>query len=272
MKPYEPEKDITIKLFAYGDPGAGKTTMTSSLLDDPRTSPVLWFNAAGNPHSIRRRPVQPTMLTIDNPTDLDEPYDWLVAGQPEKHSFVAHCLNMNVTLTPPYKSFVLDSATEYQRICLDKIMGNDKVKIGGTLASPEFKHWGQVLGQLTKMARLLYGLPMTVVITALERPDKDEQTGAFQYSPGLYGQARSEVPGYSLLTMRLVRKSKMLSKEKDIKNDEGDVAYSVGYIDQTGKFLAKDQYAAMPAVMPEPTMPKILNAVYGKLPITKQPA
>jgi hypothetical protein len=264
MKAYQPETDVTIKLFAYGDPGSGKTTLCASALDDPRTSPVLWFNAQGNPHSIRKRPVQPTMFTIEKPSDIDDPYDWLAAGQPAKHSFVTSAEKLGVTLTPPYKTVILDTATEYQRICMDAIMGWDKKGLGELLAAPEFKQWGQVLGQLTKMARYFYALPLSVVITAQERPDKDERTGTFVYSPGLWGQGRSEVPSYSLLTMRLVRKSKMLSGEKNIKTAEGDDAYSVGYIDQVGSFLAKDQYGDLPKVLPEPTIPAIMKILYGK--------
>jgi hypothetical protein len=281
MKAYTTEKDITLKAFVYGDPGVGKTTFFASAMDDPRTSPVLWLDCGGNPQSIRNRKPQPHIFMIEGSKDLDLPYDWLLKGQPAEHKFIDEATKMGVTLSRPttvplgekYKTVVFDGLTDYQRICMDELTGNDKRKFGETLAFADQRTWGQALSKLTKLARLLFGIPnISVLVSALERQEIDGLTQAVSYGPGLWGQARAEVPGYSLLTMRMVRRSKMSTKEQKLVAEQetdgvsNEPAYSTGYIDQVGKFLAKEQYGGkLPARMASPTIPTIMTAIYGSL-------
>jgi len=263
MKQWKPNVSQTLKMFAYGDPGAGKTTMLATVQDDPRTSPALWLNCGGNPESIRNKPNLPTMLVLEKTKDLNTLYDFFKKAQDPAHPFVTKTLaGLGIPFVDPFKSLVIDGSTELQRVRLNEIVGNENKQPGDDLAPTQIQHWGQVLQTMTMVARLLYGFEdLTVLISALERQEQDQLTGIMSYGPALWGQARSEVPAYSLLTTRLVRRSKLSSSEK---KEMGEDAYSVAYFDQVGRFLAKDQYGSLPKAMPNPSIPAIMEAIYGK--------
>lgn len=276
MKIWQPETGQTLATFFYGDPGGGKTTLVASAMDDPRTAPLLLLNCGGNPASIRRRSTLPTILTIEDVAELNPVFDWLKAGQPTSEKDLPARLKSayGLELTPPYRSVAIDGMTELQRVIQDKNLGNAGKGPGSDLKPAQIQDWGKVLSQVTYIARLFFSLAdeqkfpdgrvvpgISVFVTALERVDHDQLTGVMSYGPGLWGQARAEVPAYSLLTSRLVRRNKL----PQAMAQEAGEAYSVAFFDQLGKFLAKDQYGGLPPMMSEPTVPKIMEILYGRI-------
>lgn len=276
MKVWSPEQAQTLKYFLYGDPGGGKTTHIATAMDDPRTSPMLLLNCGGNPDSLRFRSTLPTIVTIELVSELNPFYDWLYAGQPTGPlDLPARAKEkLGLTLTPPYRSVGIDGATELQRIIMDENLGNKGKSPGDSLKSAQIQDWGRVLQQVTYLTRLFYGLAesrpaadgitiipgISILITALEKIDQDQLTGVMSYGPGLWGQSRAEVPAYSLLTSRLVRRNKLTQA---MITETGE-AYGVAFFDQLGKFLAKDQYGGkLPGYMANPTISKIMTAIYG---------
>lgn len=265
MKPYHPTiTEPTLKAFIYGDPGAGKTTFLATAMDDPRTSPMFLINCAGNPESIRRRPNLPYVVTLENTKDMNHIYDWFGKGQPAEHSFTKFLKDYGFPELPrvPFKSLGFDVVTEYQRMALDEITGNDKKRPGDDLKFAERRDWGQALARVSMIARFMYKLPLSVFIAGWEKADKDENTGIISYAPSLWGQAQGEVPGYSLLTMRFVRQGKLSTNDK--KQVEEQSARTYAYCDQLGRFQAKEQYGGIPVIMSDPTIPKLMTAVYGE--------
>lgn len=260
-----------IKAFLYGDPGAGKTTLCWSSVLDPRTRPVIWMNCAGNPESVQKKtPAVDLLLNIKATKDIDAVYDWLDKGQPEKHPLVAevNAASTKATGKPfkwpeeKFKMAVLDGITEFQRIRNDEIVGNTGRKPADALNAMEIQHHGRSLQTLTYVARLFYtGLPeISVMITCLEKTDVDKEGTVVSYSPALWGQGKFEVPAYSLLTMRIARRDKMLAVDKTKVDAK---IHTVAYTDQVTRFLAKDQYSSLPRIIEDPTVPKIMDAIYG---------
>lgn len=279
MRGWAPNKNKVVKAFIYGDPGAGKTTFFGTVMEDPRTAPAYWINCAGNPDSIRKNKIlPPVMITLDSTKDLNEIYNWFNQGQPRTtkdgkphpHVVALEAAGQTIPwpsaeagiLAKPFKSIVFDGITEYQRMRLDEILGNDNKKPADQLASAQIQHWGQMLQSLTYVARLLFtGLDdISVFIGCLEYEKTDEMTKAVSYGPALWGQGRAEVPGYSLLTGRMMRRSKMSS---DAKKEMTIDVYSALYLAQEGRFMAKEQYGGLPKSMPSPTIPQLMDLIYG---------
>lgn len=262
MKPYNPQLAApTLKLFVYGDPGGGKTTLFGTAMDDIRTSPVLMLNCAGNPESIRRRNSMPFIVTLEKTVELNDIYDWFLHGQKQEHPFVAKLKEWGSPYTT-FKSIALDSLTEYQRIALDEITGNTNKKLGDDLKPADRQMWGQALARLTKVARLLYGLEgVSVFMSALESRNTDE-SGVSIIGPNLWGQADKEVPGYALLAMRLVKTSSIVVTSERAKHG---ASKRVGFLDEAARFFAKDQYGDLPPFIDDVTVPMLMNKIYGEV-------
>ena len=265
MKAWTPTS-THLKLFAYGAAGAGKTTLFSTALDDVRTKSMLWLNCGGNPESIRTRPDLPPILTIEQISDLNPIYDWLVAGQPipvdgdgkRPHPFVVMCGDMGIELSPPYNTVVFDGLTEFQRIAVNEVAGNKSKGPGDKLEKTSLPEWGEALNRLVHVTRLMFNLPMNVLFSCLE-DDRSNPDGIVKTIPWLWGQARDEVPAYALCVGRVVRTAKITTAAERAKMVG---AYSTLYIDQVGQFDAKQQYVQHgPAFIAEPTITKLLDAL-----------
>ncbi len=254
MKPYE-SNATKLRLFVYGDPGAGKTTFLGTSAFDARSSPVLWLDAGGNPESIRRNEKLPSILHLESIADFSIIYDWLSKGQQEDHKFTSELARFNLLPAEPFKMLVIDGFTEVQRILMNEILGTHKKLPGASLGQMEIQQWGSVLRSMVHIISLFYKLPLHVAVTALESVHHESMSGRPVFGPMFQGQSRSEVPSFALAFGRLMRASKIPkdSRPKD--------AYNVLYFDEVGKFKAKEQYGGIPPSMPSPTISQLLDVI-----------
>lgn len=262
MKPRKLDTTFGRGLF-YGPPGAGKTTLLGSALNDERCTPILWLNCGGNPESIRanKNIGLATVIEIEELTDLDQVYEWISLGQKPDALFVKNCAKLGIELIPPYKTVVLDQITQLQRMLCANIAGWTKKKIGDKLPPMEIQHWGQALNVLVWASNLYFSLPVHVWFTAQERMEKDGPNDALlEFGPQLWGQGRVEVPSYALLVGRLVKRERIGSLVKKENNLTQDI-YGACYFSYTERSQCKDQYTGFPAVMPDPTMTKIMDII-----------
>jgi len=249
-----------LKLLLYGLPGSTKTRTACTAALDPRTSPVLLLNAAGNPVSLTDFAKVPDVLSLDNLSDLNDPFEWLQGGQPVSGWSKQYGLN------PPYRTVILDSITEIQRMSFRA--QSAWVGPGSFPAKVERQHFYNTLGQMVNMANLFFSLPMNVIMTALEEDKKDEQTGTIHYGPLLWGQSDKEVGAYAYIVARMVHRAaltdqvakKLLTETEDPINKE---VVSVALFTPSGKYQAKDQTGKLGDFMVNPTITKMLDAIGG---------
>lgn len=244
-----------LKILLYGQAGSTKTRTAGTAALDDRLAPVLMLEQGGNPLSLRKYPKRPDIIHIDKLEEYNPFYAWLSSGQPKDDPVVKL-----FDLHPPYRTLVIDSITEVQRYSFGTVTGNVRAGPGTIPAQVERQHFNKVLGQMTTFARLFFELPMHVILTSLEREDKDETTGLISYKPLIWGQSAGEVAGYAYLVARLVHRAKLQGKDLRLVEDGiTDETVSVALFTPTGKYVAKDQYGCMGPYMADPTIPKMLD-------------
>lgn len=250
-----------LKAIFYGMPGSTKTRTAASSALDPRTQPTLMLDIGGNPASVRTYKPLPDVLTIDTLTDFNAVYTWLKNGQKTDAQIVKA-----FDLKPPYKTIVIDTITDVQRLAFNLATGT-KAEPGTVPVATERNHFNQVLGHMVNFARLYFSLEMNVIMTAQERVDKNEETGAQLAAPFIWGQSMVEVTSYALMVARLVHRART-NKSTILKALEGATEVTdpkdivaVAMFQPTGTYVAKDQYDACGMYMADPTVSKIMDAI-----------
>jgi hypothetical protein len=222
--------------------------------------------AAGNPVSIRNYAKLPVMIEMEELIDFNDPYNWILAGQPLNHPFAT-----KFGLKTQFKSVILDGLTEVQRMSFSVVAGYKNVGPGSIPTGIERQHFGRVLAQMTRLADLYFQLPIHVIMTSLERTEKDEATGTVSYGPLLWGQSSGEVAGYAHLVGRLVHRARLDARtQKEIADAKqlgivedaiGTDTVSVALFRPSGKYAAKWQDGIGVPFMVDPTITKILDVV-----------
>lgn len=249
-------KEPYLRVLLYGVPGSTKTRTAATAALDERTAPALMLNAAGNPISLRDYASLPDIINIEELSDVNAPYDWILKGQPEKHPF---CRQFD--LNPPYKTLIVDQLTDVQRMSFAQVTGNKALAPGSHPARTERQHFGSVLGQMVNFAKLYYSLPLHVIMTCLEKKTVNDATGAVTYSPLLWGQSDVEVPGYAYIVARLVHRSNIKGRALKMMEDADENTTAVAFFVPSGTFLAKDQYGALGPWMVDPSIGKMVDLI-----------
>lgn len=253
-------KSQYLRVLLYGVPGSTKTRTAATAALDERTAPALLLNAAGNPISVRDYDPPPDVVEVEKLKDVNAPYDWILRGQPETHPFPKE-----FDLNPPYKTLIVDQLTDVQRMSFALITGNTTLAPGNHPTRSGFKEFGAVLGQMVNFTKLYYSLPIHVIMTCLEKSEKNEATGAITYSPLLWGQSNIEVPGYAYVVARLVHRSKLKKHALRQLEQADESTTSVAFFVPSGTFIAKDQYGALGDWMVDPSIPKMVDLIYPNL-------
>lgn len=201
-----------LRVLVYGKPGSGKTTFAATAALDPRTSPVLWVDAGGNPISIAHtfnragKAIDETaiaVLKLDRIEELTEVYAWLANGQPED------AFAKSNGLTPGFKTIVFDGFTQIQRLSFESVQNTSGIMPGQSAPKPQWTHFRSVLGQMIIVASKFYTLPLHVIATALEdtdvryRTQGDPETQYNYYQPLFSGQTLHELPAWALNVGRM---------------------------------------------------------------------
>jgi hypothetical protein len=188
-----------LKALIYGNAGAGKTTLASSVLDHPDMSPVFYLNAAGNPVSLfaARGPYE-HVFDIERMEDLSNVYSFLRTKQRREDTRKALGLKDGET----FKTIVIDTISEVQQMQI-KMLKNWDGDIG-TAVKMSPQDWGEVLQHITNLAGMFYRLPnINVVMVAQEKEIEDKMLKLLKYSISLQGQAVNTVAAHANQVFRL---------------------------------------------------------------------
>lgn len=255
-----------LKLLIYGAPGSQKTRTAATAALDSRMGRVLMLEAFGNPISIRDYPVKPDIITLEQMSDFNDPYEWLTSGQDPNHWFA-----QEYGLTPPYDTLIIDGLTEVQRFVVRKVSGADRVDPGDLTSALGRQGFGQLLGTMLNWAVHFVKLDMNVILTSLEATQTSE-TGLTHKHPLIWGQTGNEIAGYMYMVMRitndLVADRLLLTERTDPVRDG---VSCVGFFKETPQYYAKDQYGISVQHITNPTISKILDLIDQSKNVTVQP-
>lgn len=267
-----------LRILAYGKPGSGKTTFAASAALDPRTSPVLWIDAGGNPisiaHTVSRAGGDPfnvdnvSVVRLDRIEELETVYAWIANGQNMADQFA-----VALGAKAPFKTLVFDGFTHVQRMSFDGVMNTAGLMPGRVPPRAEWSHFRSVLGQMIVIASKFYTLPLHIIATALEDSDRkyvipgDDRT-AYDYAQPLFqGQTRDELPSWALNVGRMVHAGAFDKADlaRRFGNAAANAATTVMQFERTRLVDAKNQHNVADYWI-DPTVTAILDEISAKAP------
>lgn len=250
-----------LRMLLYGKPGSTKTRTSYSAALCDELYPTLVLESGGNPESTYDYERLPWIITLDQLEDMNAPYDWIDGGCKPTHKFAKA---FGFDEAP--KCVIIDGITDVQRLSFGKLTGNAKLGPGDFGSSVTQRHFGTVLEQMTRMAKLFFKLPTHVIVTALEKNATDSSGNVVRVAPLIWGQSETEVGGYALAVGHLTHGSAVSGRIKaylkNTKQSLGDDD-SVAKWSPDGVMQAKDQYGRLPKFMVAPTMRKIYDYIYS---------
>ena len=224
-----------LNMVVFGNPGAGKTTYCATAQDSDKGRDTLFIDVEGGTRSISDRE-DIAVLKPETFEELKEIYDWLSKGDHK------------------YRTIVLDSLTEIQRLSLKSVM-----KVSATPEQPSQPEYGKSNENIAVLMRnfKLFSQERgwNVIATALAVEVKDDSTGAILTRVDL-------TPGAAKNVFQVADTIGYLGIET---TRQGNTRYLL--LHQTSSILAKHRQprsgTQLPTRIEEPTLPMILDHKRG---------
>lgn len=210
------EENPKINVLVYGFPGAGKTRLSGTMA---AFSNPLILSAESGLLSLRKLQkemgVKFKYLDIKDFNEMIEAYNFLLLG---KHD---------------YDAVVIDSITEIQQACMDKILEEEKRD------KALIQDWGTLATRMISLIRKFRDLPMHCMVTCLAEQDKDETTGMVCIRPLVQGQLKEKIDAYFDEVLYLA--------SKEVKGEDGKPKV-VRWLEtqNTTRIRAKDRSGELP--------------------------
>lgn len=232
------EKEPHFNMLVYGKAGVGKTMLAGSAYGVREMQRVLLVDIEGGALTLRKPYPNIEQVRVESWSDMQKVYDALFAGG---HG---------------YKTVILDSVTEIQKMNMDSIMRALVEKADERdMDVPSLREWGKNLEQTRRFVRAFRDLPMNVIFTALVREDKDRM-GRPVNLPSLSGKMAGEVSAFLDIVLYY--------SIKEIQGEKGPEQVRVLQSAATESTIAKDRSGLLPSVMLSPTMEKLYDIIIRK--------
>lgn len=222
--------------FFYGDSGVGKTTLAGSACEVESMSPVLIIDVEGGTVSLTHSYPGVHVVRVKSFIEFNELYAALRQG---KH---------------PYKTVVLDSATEIQKFGMYAIMKQLLEKDPERDPDlPGIQEWAKNTEQVRRLVRAFRDLPLNTIITALAANQQNDQGQIIRTFPNLSNKLAIEMPGFFDVVGYLYIKEQveMIDGVRTVKQIRCLLTQA------TNKQVAKDRTGKLPMVLTDPTMATI---------------
>jgi hypothetical protein len=168
-----------IKVLLAGDPGSGKTRLSSTF-----PNPI-YANIEGGLMSVVDR--QPAYVDVQTSNDLDMLRTALVQSPRAREQL----------LSVPVNTVILDTLDSLQKILIAERLKEQHHE------SMAMQDWGWLGDMMRDIVRGFRNLDLHVVFTCHIRTVEDSETGAVLVKPALQGQMGDEIPAYVDLAVLL---------------------------------------------------------------------
>ncbi len=235
------EHTPNLNLGIYGDSGVGKTVLACSInqIQDPQIRelwlPALILDSEHGTWSVRDR------------TDIQRTGN---VG----YSHLARLSRWIRSGKSPYKTIIMDSATDIQRVLLTEII-NERMKEKPQTDPDEVERgdWGKLATRFRKVIRTYRDLEVNLIITALAREYEDDEAPS-RTTLALSGQMRAELPAFLDVVCYMQIESRRIRGKRRQRR--------VLRPQPTARYVAKDRSWVLGDVVVNPTMDKIVTKIY----------
>lgn len=177
----KPQENLPfLNLMMYGDSGVGKTLLAGTAAFVEELSPVLFIDVEGGTLTLSQfdDTANIDVIRVTSWPVMQKLYDELYAG---RH---------------PYKTVVIDSLTEMQKLAMGSVLGYGK-DLDPEGIIPEFKDWSLNTEQMRRLVRAFRDLSLNTIFTCLaldqEHPRKKN---VFIKKPNLTKKLSEEIPAF----------------------------------------------------------------------------